>query len=91
MFRAASVLSVSASLASVLAYTVTHSSFLHIGFEGALLIGGVLLWAGALCVVLTWGLCLALFTKRRRSQLARPLSCATIAAVVIVLGSGLVH
>jgi hypothetical protein len=89
MFRAASILSLSALAMSVLAYTTTHYSFPRVGFEGALLLGGVLLWVSAMSVVLTWGLCLLLFIRRRRSQLVWPLSFATIAAAVLVLASGL--
>ena len=91
MFRAALILSVSALVASLLAYTTTHSSFPHVGYEGAILLGGLLLWLGALFAVLTWGFCLTLFIRRRRSHLAWPLSCSAIAAAVLVLGSGLVR
>jgi|HubBroStandDraft_1064217.scaffolds.fasta_scaffold688529_1 hypothetical protein len=89
MFRAASILSMSALAISVLAYTTTHYAFPRVGFEGGLLLGGLLLWVSALCVVLTWGLCLSLFIRRCRAQLLWPLSFATIAAAVLVLASGL--
>ena len=91
MFRAAFTFAVFALAASVLAYATTHGSFPRVGSEGALFFGGTLLWLSALSVVLTWAVCLALFVRRQRSQLAWPLACSAIALAVLLIGSGILR
>jgi hypothetical protein len=89
MLRASSVLSVSALIMSVIAYSVTHWGVPAVGFEGALVLGGALLWLSALCVVLVCGFCTALAIKQRRAGPIRPLLFSITAVAVLVLASGL--
>jgi hypothetical protein len=74
---------------SVIAYAVTHWSFPPVGFEGALLLGGMLLWSSGLCVVLVCGFCITLAIKQRRAGLIWPLILSIIAVAVLALASGL--
>jgi hypothetical protein len=83
MLKASFVLSALALAMSVIAYSTTHWGFPPVGFEGAIVFGGMLLWLSAICALLTWGFCLTLFVKRRRAQLSWPLSLSALAVVIL--------
>ena len=83
MTRIASVLSVVALIAATLAYSITHWAFPPVGFEGALLFGGVLLWLGAVAAVVAAMIGLALFFYGGRRRLPWPLVCAVLAGLVL--------
>jgi len=83
MTRIASVLSVVALTAAILAYSITHWAFPPVGFEGALFFGGVLLWLGAVAAVVAAMICFAFFFYRGRRRLPWSLVCAVLAGVVL--------
>jgi hypothetical protein len=87
MLRASFVLSVSALIMSGIAYAVTHWGFPPVGFEGALVLGGMLLWLSGLSVVLVCGFCITLAVKQRRAGLIWPLILSMMAVAVLVLTS----
>jgi hypothetical protein len=91
MRRASLVLSVSALLMSVIAYAITHLGFPGVGFEGALLLGGALLWLSGLCVILACSLCMTLAIKQHRAGLIWPLIASVLAVAVLALASGLLR
>jgi hypothetical protein len=89
MLRASFVLSVSALVMAGIAYAVTHWGFPPVGFEGALVLGGMFLWLSGLSVVLVYGFCITLGFKQRRAGLIWPLMLSIMAVAGLVLASGL--
>jgi hypothetical protein len=83
MLKAAFVLSALALAMAVIAYSTTHWGFPRVGFEGAIVFGGMLLWLSGICALLTWGLCITLFVRRRRAQLPWPLFLSALALVIL--------
>jgi hypothetical protein len=89
MQRAAFVLSVSALVMSLFSHALTQWGLPHLGFEGALVLGGLLLGLSGLCVVVVCGLCIVLAFKGRRAGLIWPMMLSFLAVAVLVLDSGL--
>ena len=89
MLRASFVLSVSAMVMAGIGYAVTHWGFPPVGFEGALILGGMLLWLSGWSVVLVCGFCMMLAFQQRRAGLIWPLILCSMAVAVLVLASGL--
>jgi len=89
MLRASFVLSVSALVMAGIAYAVTHWGFPPVGFEGALVLGGMFLWLSGLSVVLVCGFCIMLAFKQRRAGLIWSFILCIMAVAVLVLASGL--
>jgi hypothetical protein len=85
MLKAAHILSISALLMSALAFSIARWSFPRVGYEGTIVLAGLLFWASALCVAVTWGICLVLFANQRRSRLVWPFGCSVVSAAILVI------
>jgi hypothetical protein len=82
MLKAARTISIAALVMSACAVSIARWSFPHVGYEGTLVLAGLLFWTSALFVAVTWGICLVLFAKRE-SRLIWPLVCSGASAVIL--------
>ena len=65
MFNTAWVLSISAFACAALSYTATHWTFPPVGYEGMLVLAGLAIWIGILCIGGTIVLSTVILIKRR--------------------------
>ena len=82
MTRTASILSVVGLCAAIFAYSVMHWAFPRVGFEGALVYGGVSFWLGVSAAGIAALICLESLL-RRRQRLTWPFVCAALAGIVL--------
>jgi hypothetical protein len=84
MSRAANILSLISLCAVALAFSLTHLGFPPVGFEGAIVFGGLALWAGILSAVAAAFLS-AVLAYRRNARWRWPLGCAVFSGIVAVI------
>ena len=83
MVPAARAFSIVSLCAAILAFSVIHFSFPAVGFEGAMVFGGLALWVSAIASVVVMLLCAALFF-RKGVWLKWPFLCSAAAGIVLL-------
>jgi hypothetical protein len=85
IFKAAWVLAICAIGCSALSYTVTHWAFPPVGYEGMLVLAGLAIWIGILCIAGTVVLSGVILVKRRRFPVIWPLVCGAAAGLLMFM------
>jgi hypothetical protein len=85
IFKAAWVLAICAIGCAALSYTVTHWAFPPVGYEGMLVLAGLAIWIGILCIAGTVVLSGVILVKRRGFPVTWPLICFAAAGLLMFM------
>jgi hypothetical protein len=85
IFKATWILAISAFTSAALSYTVTHWAFPPVGYEGMLVLAGLAIWIGILCIAGTVVLSGVILVKRRRFPVIWPLVCGAAAGLLMFM------
>jgi hypothetical protein len=84
-FKATRVLAISAIGCAALSYSVTHWAFPPVGYEGMLVLAGLAIWIGLLCIAGTILLSAIFLVKRRAVAVTWPLICCATAGLLMFM------
>jgi hypothetical protein len=85
IFKATWVLAICAIGCAAVSYTVTHWAFPSVGYEGMLVLAGLAIWIGILCIGGTIVLSGVILIKRRGFPVTRPLICCAAAGLLMYM------
>jgi hypothetical protein len=85
ILKATRVLAIGAIGCAALSYTVTHWAFPPVGYEGMLVLAGLAIWIGILCIVGTIVLSGIILIKRRGFPVIWPLICCAAAGLFMFM------
>jgi hypothetical protein len=83
IFKATWVLAISAFSSAGISYSVTHWAFPPVGYEGMLVLAGLAIWFGILCIAGTIALIGIILVKRRDFAITWPLICCATAGLLM--------
>jgi hypothetical protein len=85
IFKATWVLAICEITSAGISYSVTHWSFPPVGYEGMLVLAGLTIWIGILCIAGTIALSCVILVKRRRFKVTWPLVCCAAAGLLMFM------
>ena len=85
MFKATWILTICAMTSAAISYSVTHWAFPPVGYEGMLVLAGLAIWIGILCIAGTIMLGGIILVKRRNFRVAWPLICCAAAGLLMFM------
>jgi hypothetical protein len=85
IFKATWMLAISAFTSAALSYSVTHWAFPPVGYEGMLVLAGLAIWIGILCIAATIVLSSVILVKRRGFPVTWPLVCCAAAGLLMFM------
>ena len=85
IFKATWILTISAFTSAALSYTVTHWAFPPVGYEGMLVLAGLAIWIGILCIAGTLVLSGVILVKQRGFPVTWPLICCAAAGLLMFM------
>ena len=84
MFKATWILTICAMTSAAISYSVTHWAFPPVGYEGMLVLAGLAIWIGILCIAGTIIFSCVILMKRGFA-VTRPLICCAAAGLLMYM------
>jgi hypothetical protein len=85
IFKATRVLAICSIGCGALSYSVTHWALPPVGYEGMLVLAGLVIWIGILCIAATLVLSGVMLVKRRGFPVTWPLICCAAAGLLMFM------
>jgi hypothetical protein len=82
IFNATRVLAICAITSAAISYSVTHWAFPPVGYEGMLVLAGLAIWFGILCIAGTIALSCVILVKRLDCAITWQVICCATAGLL---------
>jgi hypothetical protein len=85
IFKVTRAFAICAITSAAISYSVTHWAFPPVGYEGMLVLAGLAIWLGILCIAGTITLVGIILVKRRDFAITWPLICCAAAGLLMFM------